>query len=93
MIQAKNNGERRKDEAPFGPAIVSRATGGLPWMSHIPIFSIRGIPSPPTACSRLAHTAIMGNHKPAPPREKRQVSQAKCMSRSVQTSQLASRAS
>ncbi|ERN00452.1 hypothetical protein AMTR_s00100p00134720 [Amborella trichopoda] len=37
MIQDENDGERRRNEVLSGPAITSRATGSLPWMSHVPI--------------------------------------------------------
>ncbi|ERN04554.1 hypothetical protein AMTR_s00081p00178180 [Amborella trichopoda] len=73
MVQAKINGERRRDEAPSCHAIVFGATGGLPRMSHAPIFSVKRFPLPPVVRSLTAHTTIMGNHKPALPREKRTI--------------------
>ncbi|ERN10651.1 hypothetical protein AMTR_s00028p00209420 [Amborella trichopoda] len=70
MIRAKNSKERR-DEAPSSPVVESRAIGGFPWVIHVLICSTRGIPPPVIAHSYVAHMAIMGNHKPSPPKEKK----------------------
>ncbi|ERN18161.1 hypothetical protein AMTR_s00054p00153030 [Amborella trichopoda] len=65
MIQAEDDRKRRRDKVSANPSIAYGATGNLPWMGLVLVISISGIPQLSVACSRMTHTAIMGDHKAA----------------------------